>query len=249
MLISEKRDIQINELVTTRGHHDTNPMGDFFSEVSSNLTPKELRKVFRKYYTKKVPQNISPISDEKIDNFFYFLQYGHSKPSGLRNFLTYDIVTGLAYYIAKKYFKIKSGGFGIEYVKVDDNDGDKTFYFFDTAFKIFIGKISIEKKKEKSIKGNLYKVSTAAAEKKLIGMGYGLKMYFTILEYCDYLMSDSILFSGSFRIWSQILPKYVNVWWVSETDNKIVKITPESPLDEKTEDIDFFVASMYHKKV
>lgn len=249
MLITEKKEIEVNELVTTRGHHETNPMGDFFSEVSSTLSEKELRKVFRNYYTKKVPQNLSNISDEKIDDFFYFLRYGNSQPSGMRSFLKYDIVTGLAYYIAKKYFKIKSGGFGIEYVKVDDNDGDKTFFFFDTAFKIFIGKISIEKKNEKSIKGNLYKVSTAAAEKKLIGLGYGLKMYFTILEYCDYLMSDSILFSGSFRIWSQILPKYVNVWWVSETDNKIKKITPEKPLSEKTEDIDFFVASMYHKKI
>lgn len=246
MLIYEKNDIEINELVTPRGHHHSNPLGDFFGLVSYVLDSETRNKLFRKYFQNS---NLSKIDDKKIDDYFYFLEYSSQKPSGMRNFIKYDVVSGFAYYIAKKYFKLKSGGFGLEYVKSDDNDGDKTFFFFDTAFKIFIGKVSIEKIRNQFIKGNVYKVGTAAAERKLIGMGYGLKMYLTILEYCDFLISDSILFTGSFRIWSEILPKYVNVWWVNEEKKKVKKITLQKPFAQETDDVDFFVASIYHKKV
>lgn len=248
MLISEKKDIELKELITSRGHFRADPINDFFSYISDSLEQKDFIRLFRKYYSKNQVGDTTKIGDDKILEFFKFLDNGYEKPVGMRNYLTYDSVSGLAYFIAKKYFNLRTSGFGLEYLK-RDNAREKVFFFFDSAFKIFVGKIAIEPMNQKKIKGKVYKVSSAAAERKLIGLGYGAKMYLTILEYCDYLSSDTILFSGSFKIWSKVLPKYVNVWIVDEEKNQISRLLPNEPITKDLKDIDFFVASMYHKRI
>ena len=252
MLIYEKNDIEINELHRSRGHYNTEPLKDFFSLVVKEVEIKEFTKLVTKYYVGKLGFDDSKISDEKIIQFYTYLD-NIGTNSGLRNFLKYDALTGFAYYVANKVFKLKPSGFGLSYF-INKNGDTKEFYFFDTAFQIFVGRIEIRKEKLSNIKGNVFDVQTSAAERKLIGMGYGTKMYLTLLENCDYLMSSSVLFSGSYRIWSQILPKYVNVWYKDADSNikkskDFKKIDSETPLNIKSDKIDFFVASMYHKKI
>jgi hypothetical protein len=67
----------------------------------------------------------------------------------------------------------------------------------------------------------------------------------------DYLASDTILYSGSYRIWKHVLPKYVNVWGVIDNDYGLPKTIIR--MDEKgkksVKRFDYFLASSKHNKV
>jgi hypothetical protein len=67
----------------------------------------------------------------------------------------------------------------------------------------------------------------------------------------DYLASDTILYSGSYRIWKHVLPKYVNVWGVIDNDYGLAKTIIR--MDEKgkksVKRFDYFLASSKHNKV
>ena len=217
--------------------------------MSEKLKFKEFSKLAKKYYIDKLGYQPTKITDYKLlDLYNYFGLRQQTKP---RELTRYDSLTGFAYYLAKKIFNLKSAGLGLSYF-INKNGSEKEFYFFDPMFQIFVGKISTD---EANMKGNSLTVQTSAAERKLIGMGYGLKMYLSILENCDYLMSSSVLFTGSFRIWSKVLPKYSNVWYkdsssdTGKSKNDFVKINPEEEFKKSGGDIDYFVASIYHKKI
>jgi hypothetical protein len=249
MLIYEKNDIQINELHRGRGYFESRPLEEFLSLIHNKIKFKEFSKLAKKYYFDKLGMSPSKVPDSKFIDLYNFFG-GENNVYRPKELTKYDSLTGFAYYLGNKLFKLNSGGMGLNYFVTKGSDKD--FYFFDPIFEIFVGKISTYKA---NIKGNSLSVQTSAAERKLIGMGYGLKMYLSILENCDYLMSSSVLFTGSFRIWAKVLPKYCKVWYKDSSmdtgKSKIdfVLISPEEDFKKTGKDIDYFVASIYHKKI
>ena len=71
-------------------------------------------------------------------------------------------------------------------------------------------------------------------------------MYLTVIDDVDYLQSDTLLFTGSLRMWRDVLPKYVNVWAVVKDEilTKYIKQTPGKRI--KTDRVNYFVASSHH---
>jgi hypothetical protein len=249
------KESELKELVRPRGHYSTNPLQDFFDYMLHKMKLRDFEKLFKKYYGDKLGMDLSLIDDDKIYNYYRnSFNPNYIDSSRNKKVFNYDARNGFAFEIAKKTQDLKSTGFGVDYIIVKEGTG-KSFYFFDNVFKIFVGKISTETVKGKGYKGTVLEIVTSGAERKLIGMGYGIKMYVAVLENCDYLESSSLLFSGSYRIWSQVLPRYANVWWKIEGNNfgkpkkDFVKIDPSQPFKVPSGDIEHFVASIYHKKI
>lgn len=218
----------ITELFTSRGHYETDPLLSFFFLIdeteSANKIFKLLRKYFEQYTSKTEPRtgNFYEMLWEGILRQHYKSRDWLSRLQISKNMFGYDSLNGLAYFLAKNLLEFEEGGLGLDYVKIEVFS-DNIFYFFDRDMKLFIGKVSTVKK------GKTLRIQTTAAERKLIGMGYGLKMYLTVMQNCDYLISDTTLFSGSLRIWRDILPKYVNVWYQDDLDKYTEIIPGERP--------------------
>ena len=110
----------------------------------------------------------------------------------------------------------------------------------DLHVKILVGKIATEK--NDSLPGKTLKVAVSAADEDLIGKGYGTKMYLSVIQSVDYLLSDTTLFTGAYRMWKHILPKYVNVWGVDYgVISKYTRIRPG--ITKNVRKYDYFVAS------
>ena len=241
----------MNELYRGRGYFKTDPLKALFSYFLDDMKLSKFEKYFRKYYFEKLGLDQSKFDDSKIKLFFSYLKNPYDTKA-LRGLTEYDKLNGFGYYLATKLEDFKLGNFGLSYFIFKDGL-EKNFYFFDPDFKIFIGHISATKGVVKNVSGNKLTVVNAAAERKLIGLGYGIKMYLTILENCDYLVSSGILYEGSFRIWAKVLPKYSYVWWKSndsdtgDNDQDFTRLKPSDNV--KPNDIEFFIASIYHKEL
>jgi hypothetical protein len=76
-------------------------------------------------------------------------------------------------------------------------------------------------------------------------------MYLIVIDDVNYLASDSILYSGSYRMWKHVLPKYVNVWGLIENDwglpTTIIKMDEKGK--KSVNRFDYFVASSHYNKV
>ena len=96
-----------------------------------------------------------------------------------------------------------------------------------------------------------WKVNLSTADEELVGSRYGTRMYLVIIDDVDYLASDDTLYSGSYRMWKHVLPKYVNVWGVIKDEDGI--ISKFVKLNDKNKNMvrkfDFFVASSKHNKI
>lgn len=248
MLIYEKKDIEINELTRGVGDFIADPMSELFHILVSTTKEKVFNLYLLKYYTKKVgisPDEFTPKKASKIRDYLF-----NGKDNGIKKYITYDLMNGLAFYLSKKILNLKSGGFGLSYfLDKEKSTKIRNFYFFDTALEIFIGKVEVQKVDRVFAKGTLYQVSTSATERKLIGLGFGTKMYLSIMENCDYLISSTVLFSGSYKLWTTSLPKQSNVWWSKMKSHGFEKIDPSKQFEVDSNDIDFFIASIFHDEI
>lgn len=240
-LITESQYKALTEIGKAKGHYKTEPMYnalDYFGQV---LKTKEKTSSFKKYFQDKLGFEVG--SDKKSFSFNVTEYFDSPEFSDWpRKFKNKDVISGFVYYLADRYVKLKENH-GIEYVKVVLDD-ETLFYFFDPSFKIFIGKIAITK--DHDFPGKSYKISVSATDSELIGKGYGSKMYLIVIENVDYLISDSILFTGAYRMWKHVLPKYVNVWGVKEDNEnkKVFEIISPSP-KLQVRKYDYFVASVH----
>ena len=228
----------INEVSRTSGHYGTEPLWNLFAEFNQKLKTKDKLKIFDKFFRNKIGFDTENKLKKKTILDFFNSPYYDFWPKELRD---KDSLSGLAYYIAKNYF-ILEDGVELEYFITDDDDDNKEVYFFDPLLKIFVGKIQIEKRDE--LHSETWGVKVSAADEGLIGTGYGTKMYLTLINnVVDYLLSDYTLFTGAYRIWKHILPKYVNVWGAVEKVSGVEyqKINPIERKDVRK--YDFFVAS------
>lgn len=244
--ILTERQLEVIEIGTVRGRYNTSPEDSLWDYFENNLKKKQKIESFKKYYNKVLSEKTKLVGDNTILLFFEELSDKSINSDIPKEFLKEDLVSGFAYYIAKHYFNLTKG-VNISYIKVKDVLGGKDYFFFDSALKIFVGMI-LTMKYDKLPK-NSYVVRTSAAVKSLIGQGYGVKMYLNVIKDVDYLRSDTLLYTGSLRMWRDVLSKYVNVWAVytigSLTQN--VKLHPGKRI--VASNVDYFVASSYHNTI
>jgi hypothetical protein len=187
-----------------------------------------------------VGANVSDLSDDNILEFYDELdELGTSALP--KNLKSRNILSGFAFYLATKLTKLKNGR-GLVYF-IDESES-RNYYFFDPSSKLFVGRIGTDR--SDIISGDSYKVKVTAADKSLIGMGYGTKMYLTILDDVDYLISDATLYPASLRVWTSALPKYSNVW-IMNNDSEFIPFN--SGDDYEPEKVKYFIASIRNSEI
>lgn len=240
-LISERQYKTILEIERQSGHYEWSPLDSFYDFMDDELPTKMKTKLFKKYFDKIFKTEIEKDEFYQMDVLGFFNEPRRSEWE--KKFSSKDSLAGFAYFVAKNYFGLEEG-VGIDYYVREGFYGDdsKTFYFFDPKLKIFVGYISIFP--IENFPKKTYKVRLSAVDEELIGTGYGIRMYQNILTKVDYLMSDNNLYSGSYRIWKHVLPKYANVWGIYEENGlpKIKKLIPGKKT--RTEMFDNFIASI-----
>lgn len=244
-IITERQSNIIKEIERESGHFEFEPLDSFFEYMDNQVSKKQKIKLFKDFFREKMGFGVEEDDFLVSDIMDYFESPFSSEWGDI--FKSKDARSGFAHFVAKKYFGLNEK-FGLSYM-VNKISGDHTriYYFFDPIFKIFVGRFVIEKSKRKK----MFKVDLSAADEELIGTGYGTRMYLTVIDDVDYLASDTILYSGSYRIWKHVLPKYVNVWGLIENDfglpNTVIKMDEKGK--KSTKRFDYFVASSKNNKL
>jgi hypothetical protein len=244
-IITERQYNILKEIGRESGHFDFEPLESFYEFMEDKVPKKQKVKLFKEFFREKMGFGVEEDDFLVSDIIDYFENPLRSEWGDI--FKTKDARSGFAYFVAKKYFGLKEK-FGLNYIinRLEDDD-TIIYYFFDPILKIFIGRFVIEKFRKK-----IYKVHLSAVDEELIGTGYGTKMYLIVIDDVDYLASDTILYSGSYRIWKHVLPKYVNVWGIIHNDEwglptTVVKMDDKGKKSVKR--FDYFLASSKHKKL
>jgi len=218
-IITEHQFNLINEVVVGKGLFDLNVVGDFYDDLSSK-SHANLIKITRNYFKKYIGEDLSNLSDETIDRYLTELQYrvrdfSRKITKSMRNV---DVISNLAYYLAKESFQMQSGN-GLDYVRVRYHNIGYTYYFFDKDLKELIGRITIEElsgREYVNITKDPYKVSTIAIDKMMKAKGYGTLMYSTVINELGCLFSDVMLYPEALNMWVNVLPKYYNAGFIDD---------------------------------
>lgn len=221
------------------GYYDHDPLDSFFTYLYYNLSMKKKVKSFIEYFRDELGIEID-VNDEflKTDVREYFQTV---RNQWNKEFNTKDARSGFAYFIANKYFDLQTS-MGLQYFKYK-NDTNINFSFFDPNFKIFIGSLYLSR--NRNLPGKSYDVSISAADRELVGGGYGTKMYLIVMNNVDYLVSSTTLFMGSYRLWRHILPKYANIWGVMEYEG--IEIKQKIEPGQEVKQYDYFIGSTKYK--
>ena len=215
-IITESQYKSLKEVSIAKGIFKSSPVQYFWTFINSSVSERRRVNAFKSYYAKVLGMNVDGLSNDDILAFYDELdELGTSLiPKKLK---TKNILLGFAFYLAKKLTALKNGRELVYFV--DIRDASRNYYFFDPASMLFVGRIATNRSDITS--GESYKIKTTAADKSLIGMGYGTKMYLSILDDVDYLISDGTLYPTSLRVWTSTLPKYSNVW-VMNNDSEFI---------------------------
>lgn len=246
-IISEKQFKLISEISRMSGNLGVDPLDDLFDYYEYEIPNKQKYHLFLDFFKKKLGFKI-PFENKnelKYEIQEYFENPSYNAVMG-RAFHTKDSISAFSYFIAKEYFGFQEG-IDLKFI-INDREASKIYYFFDPQLKIFVGKIVTGKNDD--FPYDFDQVQLSAADDELIGTGYGLKMYLNVINEVDYLVSDSSLYAGSYRMWKHILPKYCNVWGLEKTgiyELKFTKMTPQSK--RQTQKFDNFVASIKFNKI
>lgn len=240
-IITESQYKTLQEVGIRQGIFKSSPVQYFWTFINSTISDKKRINAFRNYYTKVLGVDVASLSGNDVLEFYDELdELGTSVlPKKLKS---KNILSGFAFYLATKFTKLKEGRSLVYFI---DTRGDsRNYYFFNLDSKLFVGRIGTNRSNITS--GDSYKIKITAAEKSLIGMGYGTKMYLTILDDVDYLISDGTLYPSSLRVWVSSLPKYSNVW-VMNNNSEFIPF--KSGDDYNPEEVKYFIASIRNSEI
>lgn len=237
---TKEQDKLVSEITVGKGILKSDPLNELFDEFVNK--PKVL-KLTRKYLENVSAPNLESFTDENLSDYLESLINVRMKVTFPKYYYSPDVVTGLAYFLAKNIFGFKKS-YGLNYFITKTSR--QKYWFFDPEIKQFIGYISVGDgidsdsiHSDSSVKI----VDFVAIDKAFKGQGYGTKMYLTILSGVDFLMSDTLLYSESLNIWVNVLPKYAKVWAKTFSEEK-----PFAPVTRrnfiKPDDVKFYIASL-----
>jgi hypothetical protein len=243
-IISEKQYSLLKEIQIPSGKYEADPLTDFFlifNPSNSKFSEKKMSKLVRNYLENKVGLDTSKISDEKIYNYFSKIAYTEKIRGIPKDFYNIGVISGLSYFLVKNFFKLKKTPYGLVY-HLENLTSTITYWFFDPEIKDFIGRISVSD--NENYPSPSYQVGVSSVDPVFIGRGYGNKMYLTVLNDCEYLISDTVLFNDSLNIWTNVLPKYVNVW--ARYGDEFIPIKKKFV---NPENVKYYIASKKHNDI
>jgi hypothetical protein len=243
-IISERQYSLLKELNIPSGKYNADPLNDFFNlfhPSNSFFSEKKMSKLVRNYLENIVGLDTSKISNEKIYEYISKIAWSEKVKGIPKTFYNIGVVSGLSYFLAKNFFGLKKTTYGLVY-HLENSTSTITYWFFDPEIKDFIGRISVTD--NENYPSPSYQIAISSVDPVFIGRGYGTKMYLTILDDCEYLISDTLLYKDSLNIWTNVLPKYANVWArIGDTFSPIKKkfVNPEN--------VKYYVASTKHNDI
>lgn len=238
IIISKDQYSLLKEMHVFSGKFNPNPISSFFYLLNNDkkFDEKKIIKYIRKYFQNVVGIDTLKYSDDSILYYLNDLTVGIKGKHIPSPFYRSGVVSGLSYHLAKNFFKLKESKYGLSYI-VSNEFGNDSYYFFDSEIKDFIGRIVVEP--FTGLGNNAYSVVMSATDPAFLGKGYGSKMYLILIDKFEYLRSDTSLYRESLNIWSNFLPKHVNVW--GYIDGQFEKITPRKFIPPTN--IAYYVAS------
>lgn len=211
-IITERQYNLIKEINIPQGKYEADPLSDFFNlfdYTNPKFSEKKVSKMVRKYLETVVGVDTSKISEETIEEYFSNLRWKKKIKRVPKVFYNIGVISGLSYFLAKNFLKLKKTPYGLVYY-LENMSSTISYWFFDPEIKDFIGRISVTN--NDNYPEPTYQIAISSVDPVFIGRGYGTKMYLTILDDCEYLISDTLLYKDSLNIWTNVLPKYANVW-------------------------------------
>jgi len=146
--------------------------------------------------------------------------YGYDEDKFPIELMNKDVLSHMAYFMAKKFLKIKKLGSLECYIR-KTNFG-KEYLFFDPEIQMSVGSIYLAKFDDHGFNSmvkfpsNSWSVAMSNVDKEIKGSGTGKAMYLSVLDDVDVLFSDTTLYFDSLNIWVNVLPKLTNVYALSE---------------------------------
>lgn len=192
-----------------------------FNEIDNDFSEGTiLRKALKEYFKNVLGKELSK---NKIEDLASRIHRYDELPE-LKN---EDIRSNLAYFLAKKFLKIKKAG-NLEYVKLSAGFSDYLLVFFDPELEISVGHITLSY--GYPIFGETPRViDFSSVDEPFIGKGFGKEMYFALLDMFKIVGSDKSLYGESLNIWVNVLPKVANVFAYLEGGGYIQIIPGKNP--------------------
>jgi len=234
-IVTEEQYKLISEINIQQGTWDiTDSYVDIFTIVKERVNEKNIKNAVKDYIKNELGYKLTKFkgSDAKKytelfpDNF----EGDYDIPSELK---TKDVLSNLAYYLAKKFLRIKQMN-GLDCF-IEQRAGGRQYFFFDEELEQSIGSISIRRISEYfgdiKFPRDSWAVSTSGLDKESKGTGLGKQMYLAVINDVDVLFSDNFLYLDSLNIWVNVLPNYVYVGAIfNNTDKKPKRLSPKTKI-------------------
>lgn len=243
-IITEQQYKRVNEITIFDGVMRVSPTyKDVLDIVIGDIGEKTYYKSV-KQYVKKVLGYQKKFKKRDVKDYGRAAQYDNTDEIS-EELKKPEVLSNMAYLMAKKFLKVKMLGDLECYVK--SFSSDKQYFFFDPELEMCVGSVYLNKRFEDnyldaiSLPEESYSVSLSKIDNDIKGMGYGKLMYLAVLSDVDVLMSDKSLYTDSLNIWVNVLPRYALTGAVMN-DGKLKIIKPSTPV-LKHEDVSRYFAT------
>jgi len=248
-IVTEKQYKLISEINIQQGSWDpVDSYVDIFTIIKERVNEKNIKNAIKDYIKNELGYKLTKFkgSDAKRysqlfpDNF----EGDYDIPLELK---TKDVLSNLAYYLAKKFLKLRKLG-GLDcFIEMTYNA--KQYFFFDSELEQSIGSISVRKASdffgEVKFPKNSWAVSTSGIDSESKGTGLGKQMYLAVLDDVEVLFSDTFLYLESLNIWVNVLPNYVYVGAVfNDVHKKPRRLSPKTKVLDH-EEVKRYFATKY----
>jgi len=230
-IITEQQYKKINEITIFDGVMRVSPTYKDILDIVIGDNHKEYNNSVKEY-VKKVLGYQKKFKKRDVKDYARAAQYDDTDDMS-EELKKPEVLSNMAYFMAKKFLKIKMLGELECYIKKYGND--KQYFFFDPELEMCVGSIYLNKRFEDDYLGAIslteksYSVSLSKIDSDIKGMGYGKLMYLAVLSDVDILMSDKSLYPDSLNIWVNVLPRYALTGAVMN-DGKLKIIKPTTPI-------------------
>jgi hypothetical protein len=216
-IITEKQYKVLSEIHIQHGTWDFDDSYiAIFTLIKEKVGEDKIKRVVKDYIKNELGYHLTKFKKSDVENYVnlfpdsFSIDNKHIPPELQTN----DVLSNLAYYLVKRFFKLRKLG-ELEYFIETTTWGDRNYFFFDSELEQSVGSITIKKVSdffgEVKFPDNSWAVRTAGIDSEAKGTGLGKQMYLAILDDVDVLFCDSFLYEESLNIWVNVLPKYVYV--------------------------------------
>ena len=233
-IVTEEQYKLLSEINVQQGSWDpVDSYVDIFTIIKERVNKNNIKNAVKDYIKNELGYKLTKFkgSDAKkyIELFPDNIEGDYNDiPSELK---TKDVLSNLAYYLAKKFLKLRKLG-GLDcFIEITYNA--KQYFFFDSELEQSIGSISVRKVSdffgEVKFPKNSWAVATSGIDREAKGTGLGKQMYLAVLDDVEVLFSDTFLYLESLNIWVNVLPNYVYVGAVfNDVHKKPRRLSPKT---------------------